>query len=444
MISQGDQEIPQFVMTILKRLKAGGYEAYVVGGAVRDLCMRRPVADWDIATSAQADEISAVFDDMRSFNLKHETVTLVSGHSNYEVSSFRGFRLGGEGIEGDLGHRDFTMNAMAYDPMEEKVIDPFGGIQDILRKTVRAVGNPADRIREDPLRMLRGARFAVELGFRIESATKKCAESMAHLLRSVAGERVRDELVKLLMSPKPSSGIRLVKRLGLLEIFIPELLEGVGVRQNPEYHRFTVFRHILETLDRVGPDPVLRLTALLHDVAKPRVREKIAGRYRFYGHDKASAGLAREIMERLRFGKDMTDRVVQLISYHMRDLDYGRDWSDGAVRRLIRSIGAENIGLFLSFRRADLLAHGIVDEKIALFTELEERIGRLLESPFPKRTPDLAIDGRKVMEVLHLDEGPEVGRMLALLMEKVTDNPELNTEESLLSMLRSMDSKQIS
>jgi putative nucleotidyltransferase with HDIG domain len=430
--------IPEFVMEILKRLRAGGYEAYVVGGAVRDLCMNRSVSDWDIATSAAPAEIAAVFKDWRSFRLKHETVTLVSVDCNYEVSSFRGVRLGGEGIAGDLGHRDFTMNAMACDPMDKKIIDPFGGRQDIAGKTVRAVGNPVDRFLEDPLRMLRGARLAAELGFRIDAATQRATRTMADMLRSAASERVRDELLKLLMSPNPSRGIRFMRRLGLLAVVIPELLESVGVRQNPEYHRFTVFRHILKTLDRVDPDPVLRLTALLHDVAKPRVREKIAGKYRFYGHANAGAGLAREIMERLRFGNDTIDRVAHLIANHMRDLDYRQGWSDGAVRRLIRSIGAENMVFFLSFRRADLLGHGVLDKKMALFTELEERIGRLLESPFPKRAPDLAIDGHKVMEFLHLGPGPEVGRILDLLMEKVIDEPELNTEETLLSLLQSM------
>ncbi|RJR44279.1 MAG: CCA tRNA nucleotidyltransferase [Desulfobacteraceae bacterium] len=428
-------DIPEFVMFIIERLRAGGHEAYVVGGAVRDFCRGRPAGDWDIATSARPDEIEAVFENVRSYSLKHETVTLVSGEKGYEVSSFRGVRLGGEGLEGDLAHRDFTINAMAYDPAERRIIDPFGGRHDIIGKRIKAVGNPSDRFHEDPLRMFRGVRLAAELGFRIEPATGNCIQNMAHMLRGTAKERIRDELLKLLMSPRPAEGIRLMKRLGLLAFVIPELLESVGVRQNPQYHRFTVFRHILETVHRADPEPVIRLAALLHDIAKPRAREKIAGKYRFYGHAKASAALAREILERLKFGKDTTERVVHLIECHMRDLDYRSDWSDGAVRRLIRSIGEENIRSFLSFRRADLLAHGVMDEKMALFAELGERIEKLLEIPFPKRAPDLAIDGHKVMEVLHLEQGPEVGRILALLMEKVIDDPQLNTEESLIAVL---------
>jgi putative nucleotidyltransferase with HDIG domain len=431
-------EIPDLVRDILHRLRSSGYEAYIVGGAVRDLLMGRPVVDWDIATSASPNEITTLFHDMNSFSLKHETVTLVSGEGNVEVSAFRTERLGGGGIEGDLSHRDFTMNAMAFHTAGGRILDPFGGRRDIGARLVRAVGDPGDRFREDPLRILRGVRFATELGFRIDSATRKTAESMACMLGSTAKERVRDELMKVLVSPKPSTGILLMKRMGLLAIILPELLEGVGMRQNPEFHRFTVFRHTMEALDRVEPDPLLRLTALLHDIGKPRVREKIAGKIRFYGHDKAGAGLAREIMERLRFGNDTIDRVTHLIIHHMRDLDYSEEWSDGALRRFIRKVGEENIPLFLSFREADLLAHGVVDRKLGLFSEFRERMQSLLATPFPKSKPELAVDGRKVMEILDLSPGPQVGRVLDALMEKVTDDPGLNTKESLASILQSM------
>lgn len=435
-------DFPEFVMMVLKRLRAYGYEAYVVGGAVRDLIMNRPVADWDIATSAAADEIRTVFTDIKSFSLKHDTVTLVHGGRNYEVSGFRGGRLARRAIEADLGHRDFTMNAMAYDPMKGEILDPFNGRRDIGRKLVKAVADPKGRFLEDPLRILRAVRFAAQFGFNIDPETGRVAVSMADRLSVVSRERIREELVKLLLVLKPSRGILLMKRLGLLEMVIPELLEGVGRRQNPEYHRYTIFRHTLETLDRVEPDLHLRLAALLHDIAKPRVREKIAGKYRFYGHDKASAGLAKEIMERLRFGKVDIETVTNLVAYHMRDLDYREDWSDAAVRRLIRQIGEQYLDLFLSLRRADLRAHGVVDRKLRLFSDLENRIRNLLQNPFPKRKRELAVDGHKVMEVLGLSPGPEVGRVLDLLMEKVIDDPAMNTEGSLLHFLGYMKAGQ--
>jgi tRNA nucleotidyltransferase (CCA-adding enzyme) len=429
-------EFPQTVRAILERLSERGHEAYVVGGAVRDLCMGRPVTDWDIVTSAAVQEIASLFGDLKSFTLKHETITLVQGKSHYEVSAFRTERLGGKGIEADLAHRDFTMNAMAQ-ALGSPIVDPFGGRRNIEAKLIRAVGDPEERLAEDPLRLMRSVRFAAELGFRIDPGTRRAVQNMANRLASVASERVRDELVKLLVSPKPSGGILLMKSLGLLQAVIPELLEGVGMRQNPSFHRFTVFRHILETVDRVKPTPDLRVAALLHDIAKPRVREKIAGKFRFYGHAGESARLAREIMVRLKFGNDAIDRVSHLIANHMRDLDYHQGWSDAAVRRLIRAIGEENLPGFFSLREADIHARGVLDERLPLFRELKTRISGLLETTFPRSACDLAIDGRKVMEALGLGPGPEVGRALRWLVEKTTDHPEWNTEAKLVELLRS-------
>lgn len=427
--------IPQRVRNILERLRERGHEAYVVGGAVRDLYMKRAVKDWDIATSAAVDEIPSIFQELKSFSLKHETVTLLQGGRHCEVSGFRASRLGGEGIEGDLAHRDFTMNAMAH-PIASGIVDPFGGRRDIDARIVRAVGRPEERFEEDPLRLMRAVRFAAEFGFRIEHATRRAVERMPERLGSVASERVRDELVKLLLSPSPAGGVRLMKRLGLLEAVLPELLEGVGMRQNPAFHRFTVFRHTLETVKRVEPDPDLRLAALLHDIAKPRVREEIAGKFRFYGHAGESARVARQVMGRLRFGNARTDRVSHLIGLHMRDLDYRAEWSDAAVRRFFRAVGEANLTPFFSLREADLRAHGVMDDKLPLFLHLKERARKLLESPFPKGTRDLAIDGRRVMEVLGIGPGPDVGRALHRLLEKVLEDPGLNTETALVGLLK--------
>ena len=224
-------------------------------------------------------------------------------------------------------------------------------------------------------------------------------------------------------------------RTGLLRQILPELLEGYLKRQNA-YYRYTIYRHIMETIDRVDPDPILRLIALLHDIAKPRTRGKIKGEWRFFGHEEASARLAKEIMLRLKFGNDMIGKVTNLIAHHM--VGYDPVWSDGAVRRLIRRVGPENIGRLLSFRRADLLAHGLKDQKLKLLSELEKRVEGLRERPLVERTCDLAIDGYEVMEVLGLNPGPEVGEALEVLMEKVTDHPELNTQERLIALLKGM------
>ncbi|MCD6295922.1 MAG: HD domain-containing protein [Deltaproteobacteria bacterium] len=422
-------QIPKFVTFILNRLKRAGHHAYIVGGAVRDYCLKRATTDWDVATSATPGEIKTVFHGIRLFALKHDTVTLVDSGHHFEVTTFRGKK---NNIEVDLGHRDFTINAMAFDLENEEILDPHGGKSDIKRKLVRAVGDPDARFREDPLRLLRAVRLATELKLRIETETLNTLTRMAPLLRLVAAERIREELMKILISPKPSTGFNLMVKTGLLTHFLPELLEGYKMRQN-SYHRYTVFRHIMETLDRVEPDPVLRLTALLHDVAKPRVREKTNGEWRFLGHEKASAGLSEQIMDRFKFSKHMIRKVTNIITHHM--IGYNTGWTNGAIRRLIRRVGLEDIMDLIAFRRADIFAHGLNDHKSDILDELEKRIIIQLNGPMAGTTQDLAIDGYKVMERLGISPGPKVGEILKQLMEKVTDCPEMNNKETLLGLL---------
>ncbi len=428
-------DIPEFIVTVVQRLHASGHQAYIVGGAVRDHCLERPVTDWDVATSATPAEIKSTLRDIRNFSLKHGTVTLVHMDRCYEVTTFRGSNGFGPSIEGDLGHRDFTINAMAYDKERRKILDPYGGQDDLLRRLVRAVGDPKERFREDPLRLLRAVRLAIELGFRIESKTLATISVMAEQLGSVAPERIREELVKILLSRRPSVGFNLMVRAGLLAQFLPELLEGYRKRQNAS-HRYTIYKHIMETLDQVEPDPVLRLTALLHDIAKPRARRKIGGQFRFLGHEEESAKLGREIMERLKFSHEMMGKVANLITHHMSMVGYDSTWSDGAVRRLVRRVGSENMDRLLAFREADILAHGISDEKMGQFLELKERIETLRRKGLAENSEDLAIDGHEVMEILGLPEGPEVGRILDQLVDSVTDHPELNTKEELIALLK--------
>ena len=258
---------PEFVTFILNRLKGSGHQAYIVGGAVRNLCLGRPITDWDVTTSASPDEIKTIFRNTKLFALKHDTVTLVDSGRHFEVTAFRGQR---NSIKDDLAHRDFTINAMACDMENSEILDFHAGRKDLARKLIRTTGDPGKRFREDPLRILRAARFASELGFRIDNDTKDAMKNMASMLCSVTPERIRDELMKILMSPKPSTGFTIMRRTDLLKHVIPELLEGYRKQQNP-FHKYTVFRHVMETIDRVEPVPVLRLTALLHDIAKPRV-----------------------------------------------------------------------------------------------------------------------------------------------------------------------------
>ena len=427
--------IPEFVITIVNRLEAAGYEAYIVGGGVRDTCLKRPAVDWDVATSASIDEIKTQFHGVKSYALKHGTISLLDDRDHYEVTTYRGPDGKGKTILEDLRYRDFTINAMAFDRDGKTILDPHGGRGDLRGRLIKAVGDPEDRFREDPLRLLRGVRLSVTLGFVIEQETLDAVTRMAGTLTSVARERIRDELMKILVCPRPSEGFRLMRKTGLLEGFLPELLEGYRKRQN-RFHRYTIYRHIMETVDLVEPDPVLRLTALLHDIAKFRVRRKKDGVWRFTGHEEASAKLAGEIMLRLRFSNETIKTVVNLIEHHM--IWYRSEWSDGAVRRLIRRVGPENIGRLIAFRRADLIAHGKTDHKIALLSELEKRVGDRHLRPFVEGPVDLAIDGRRVMALKGLPPGPEVGKILKRLMQRVTDHPELNTEEGLIGLLKEM------
>jgi tRNA nucleotidyltransferase (CCA-adding enzyme) len=425
--------LPNIILVILDRLHRSGFQAFVVGGAIRDTCLGRTPTDWDVATSAPFEEIKLIFRDLRYFTLKHGTVTIVEKGRHFEVTPFKGPQNIPKNITSDLGRRDFTINAMAYDETKKEILDPMNGRQDISRKTVRAAGNPTERFREDPLRLLRAVRLATEFNFRIEPKTMTAISRMAEQLTSVAPERIRDELMNILMSRRPSKGFNLMWRTDLLKQVVPELIEGHLKKQNAR-HRYTIYKHILETIDRVAPDPVLRLCALFHDIAKPRVRTKINGEFRFIGHEKASTELTKDILKRLRFSNGMIGKVLNLISHHV--IQYNPNWSDGAVRRLIRRVGPEDMETLISFREADLLAHGRGDEGLSLLSELKERIKEITERPFPGVTRDLAIDGHRVMATLCLQPGPEVGRVLDALMEKVTDQPELNTEEGLVDLLK--------
>ena len=421
--------IPTFIVFILRRLKDAGHRAFIVGGAVRSIFLQLPIIDWDIATSAQPKEIKKIFCDIRFFALKHNTVTLVRSGRHFEVTAFRGQDAC---LEDDLAHRDFTINAMALDPQRNEFLDPFGGRMDIQARQIRAVGDPKKRFQEDPLRLLRAVSLATGLAFKIETRTLETLTCLASSIHKVAPERIREELIKVLISSKPSVGFNLMRRTGLLKQFLPELLEGYLKRQNAQ-HRYTVYKHVMETLDRVEPEPLLRVTALLHDIAKPRVREKIDGKWRFFGHEAASADLAVEILERLRFSRVMIGTVTSLIRHHM--IDYHSQWSDAALRRLIRRVGADGIMDLMRFRRADIYAHGLDIQNAVRLNELEGRIKDQMKRSVPIKTQDLAINGNTVMETLGLSAGPEVGRILRELMENITDNPDLNTKHSLIELL---------
>jgi tRNA nucleotidyltransferase/poly(A) polymerase len=427
----GELPIPSFIRFVLEKLDQKGYEAFVVGGAVRDACMGREIRDWDVATDAEAEAICSVFSDVRSFRLKHDTVSLVHKGVTYEITPFRGVKDASGSLSGDLAHRDFTINAMAYDAKRGNIVDPWEGRRDLKDRRIRAVGRPEDRFQEDPLRLLRTVRFAAVLDFHVEEATLRGVQALADRVVCASPERIRDELLSLLLASRPSRGLRLLRQTGLMAAILPELEEGHRMHQN-EHHKYTILRHVLETVDRVEATPLLRWTALLHDVAKPRVRRKVDGRWRFSGHAEASADLAHRILTRLRIQKALISKVTHLIRHHM--IGYDPEWSERAVRRWIRRVGPDHVFSLLAFRKADILAHGNPHLRGHLLEELETRVRGVLAAPVATRRGQLAVDGRKIMEVTGLGPGPEVGRILGELLERVVDDPGLNTEEALLKL----------
>ncbi len=427
------QKIPSIVLDISQRLTKSGYQAFIVGGAIRDSLLGFEVKDWDEATDAKPDRIRDLFPEMTSFNLKHGTVTLVSKGRHFEVTTFRGTGGFGESIEEDLAHRDFTFNAMAYEITNKRIIDPFGGQRDIEGKIVRAVLNPLGRFNEDPLRMMRAIRFFLELGYAIEPETSMAIKAMSEAIDSVARERIRDELLKILMVRRPSAGFHLMRKSGLLKRILPELVEGYRKRQN-NYHRYTIYRHTMETVDSVERDQILRLSALFHDISKPLVRKKINGRWRFLGHAAASAELTKEIMMRLKFSNEWTSRVTSLVANHM--FDYKMELSDRAVRRFIKRIGLDNVDDLIKLRKADDLAHGRGRDFEKDIEKFKNRVNSQIKKSHPFTISDLAVNGHDVMKITDLQPSPRVGQILNQLLEVVIEKPEYNKKHKLIEILK--------
>jgi len=459
--------MPAHVRHVLSTLRTHGFEAYAVGGAIRDVLVGRRPEDWDVTTSAEPRYVLSVFPRAAPTGLRHGTVTVFCGRGNggglgrgngggrengrqgralaVEVTTYR--------VEGtysdlrrpdsvrftsslreDLARRDFTVNALALG-LGGTVTDPYGGLGDITRRVIRCVGDPEERFSEDALRMMRAVRLAAELGFTLDPATAKAIEKHAGLLGRIAVERVRDELDRCLLGPAPWRALELLRTLGLLEPVLPELLEGVGFEQN-EHHAYTVWDHTLIALGNVPPVLGLRLAALLHDVAKPRTLSIEDGRRHFYNHEKAGAEMAQAILIRLRYDRATIVRVAHLIRSHMA-LHWQPDMKDAAVRRLINRVGPENISDLLYLRRADRAASGTKEGPVGLGTAaLLVRIERLMKEDQAFTVADLAIDGADVMRVGKVPPGPQVGLILRRLLEEVLEDPSLNESSRLEARVR--------
>lgn len=435
-------------MAVLRTLRGAGKQAWLAGGAVRDLLRGQGAEDFDVATDALPDEVTGLFPRVIPTGIQHGTVMVLSGDHKVEVTTFRGEGPYLDGrrpstvtflseIDGDLARRDFTVNAIAWDPIAGVLRDPFGGATDLQRCLLRAVGDPLARFQEDGLRPLRAVRIACTLRLALEPRTRRAIPGTLDVFARVAMERVHDELVKLLVrGAPPGRGLRLLLRTGLLARIVPELLESVSFPQN-RFHRWDVWRHTLRCVDFAPPDLVVRLAALLHDVAKPRCaapKEGAPGEHTFYDHEKVGAALSVEILQRLKFPRRETERVALLVAEH--NWYYRPEWNDATVRRVLARIGPAELPALWALRRADLRARGrLVEEGLSNQAEAEARFQREIDRAAALKISDLAISGEDVMRELGIGPGRQVGEVLARLLERVLDDPDLNTREGLLRLL---------
>jgi putative nucleotidyltransferase with HDIG domain len=426
-------------------LTRGGHEVFLVGGLVRDVLIGRPSGDPDLATSATPAEVMDLIPEAVPTGLKHGTVTVPAGGRNVEITTYRTEAPYSDArhpdrvvfvrsIAEDLARRDLTVNAMAYDPAHRRFEDPFGGLKDLSLGVLRAVGAPAARFKEDGLRPFRAIRLAVVLEFQIEPITLEAIGRSLPYAQRVAKERIRDELCKMLGGARPSMGFELMRQTGLLELVIPELLEGYGVTQN-RYHAYDVYHHTLATVDAAPPRSLrVRLAALLHDVGKPRTRVEVEGQGTFYNHQAVGALMARDILTRLRFSGDMVESVTRLVECHM--FHYEEEWTGAAVRRFIRRVGPELVPDLFELRRADSRGSGVERGDFDHLERLEERVKSELRRPRVFSPRDLALGGREVMDALGISPGPLVGKVLAVLVERVLEDPALNSREGLMGILQ--------
>jgi len=436
---------PAPVLAALGRLRADGHQAYLVGGALRDVLLGRLGDELlDVATDRRPQEVMALFPRIEPIGLAHGTVLVMLEGLGFECTTFR--REGAYAdarhpdevefttdLRADLARRDFTVNALAYDPLSGVLVDHHCGLSDLEHRRLRAVGEPLARFREDALRPVRAARFVATLEFELEPATRAALGRVVDRARLVAPERVRVELEKLMAARRPSVGLELLRETGLLELWMPELTRCYAVPQN-RWHAYDVYTHSLETCDHAPPGKaVVRWAALLHDLGKPDTRVERRGDGTFYGHELAGSQLADRLLERLRFPGALRAAIVHLVREHM--FDYRSEWNDAAVRRWVRRVGEATVADLFDLRIADLLGNGLKTGFPAQLEPLRRRIERVLAGSHALRVGDLAVDGRDVMESLGLGPGPAVGEVLEALLEEVIEQPGGNTRERLLLRL---------
>ncbi|MBI4118024.1 MAG: HD domain-containing protein [Parcubacteria group bacterium] len=440
--------VPKEVLEVVTTLQKEGFAAYLVGGCTRDLFLGKKPKDWDVTTNATPEKIQELFPHTFYEN-EYGTVGVVNEEvvdETLKVVEVTPYRIEEkysdkrrpdavrftEKLEDDLKRRDFTVNAIAYDPVNRDIFDFFHGEQDLKDKIIRAVGKSEERFDEDALRMMRAIRLAAELGFAIETDTGDAISKLAANIELIAKERVQDEFSHLLMSPSPMQGIQMLHEHGLLKYVAPELEEGIGVEQNGD-HIYDVWEHNLRAVqhaaEREWPLHV-RLAALFHDVAKPETRQWSDEKkdWTFYGHDVVGGRQAKNALQRLKYSNDIIETVAKLVRWHLffSDID---QITLSAVRRLVRNVGPENVWDLMKVRACDRIGMGRPKEKPYRLRKYESMIEEATRAPVTVGM--LTIDGARIMELGGETPGPRIGWVLHALLEEVLDDPTLNTAENL-------------
>ncbi|HEY0221141.1 MAG TPA: CCA tRNA nucleotidyltransferase [Candidatus Paceibacterota bacterium] len=441
-------QIPKEVSQITEELEKAGFEAFLVGGCVRDLLIGREPKDWDVTTNAKPEEIMAIFkdnfyeNDFGTVGVKNEEAT----DERLKVVEVTPYRLEGaytdnrhpdtvsfsQKIEDDLQRRDFTINSLAYSISRGKLVDLYDGQKDIKDKTVSTVGAPTARFSEDGLRILRAVRFSSELDFEIDAETEKAMMDLGHLLVNISKERIRDEFTKMVMSGEPMKAVLTLQKLGLLKYVVPELERAIGVEQGG-IHSYDVFEHLIRSLQHSADKKYpleIRLAALFHDISKPESRRE-GGKnktWTFYGHEVIGARVTKKILENLKFPTKITDKTVKLIRWHMFFSDTAQI-TLSAVRRMIVNVGRENIWDLMDLRICDRIGTGRPKEDPYRLRKYHSMIEEALRDPISVGM--LKIDGKRIMEVTGIEPGPKIGFTLHALLEEVLDDPQKNTEDYL-------------
>lgn len=439
--------IPLEVRAVTDGLRKEGYEAYLVGGCVRDLLLNRAPKDWDVTTNAKPEDIQRVFPDSFYEN-DFGTVGIKTGSEDprfsvVEVTPYRtetGYSdkrrpdevIFGESLEDDLARRDFTVNAIALEDSQGQIVDPYKGQKDIESKVLRTVGNPLDRFEEDGLRLMRAVRLVAELEFALDTDTAAAIQAKAPNLGLISRERIRDEFVRILESNQPMMALVLAHQLGILEYIAPDLIRGIGIDQN-QAHSYDVFEHNMRALQHAADKgwPLdIRLAALFHDVSKPETRRRSEEKndWTFHGHEVVGSRVTRKALEELRFSRETIEKVSKLVRWHMFFSDPDQI-TLSAVRRMIVNVGEENIEDLLNLRICDRIGTGRPKEQPFRFRRYKAMVEEALRDPISVGM--LKTDGARIMEKFHVQPGPRIGYVLHALLEDVLEDPSKNNEEYL-------------